>query len=502
MTRALGLSHPSRGSRRALGFALATISLLLGAPVVAFASWPQFQGGGSHQGLSDGPTAPLAVAWANLDIELGGPDARGGLSAPVVADDGTIVTVVPTAVLGFSPSDGSPVFEAERDFGPSAQPAVADGPDGPVVVFTEGYGDQPPAATGTASPSASPSPVEAGDGDAFDSHVNAVDLQGEPAWDAPVQLDALVLMPVAVDERSAYVGDVDGVLTALALDSGEERWTADLGTQVSGAVGVEGDRLYVASLGSQGEAGAVVALDAGTGEELWRTTEDAISGNPVSAAVVTDSGIVLLEAGSVVSLDPEDGGLNWQTEIVNPLRSPPFFFQGTATPAPVSADGSVYVVDVTGRVYSLDAETGAIRWDHALNDPSPVSPPVLTDDHVLIPTDSGTLDAIDRETGHLAWRLDASDRGFLRGLADAGDVLVAVAGSDDASLIAFGSDPDAATLLDEPSPTTFDPGRLLLGFAVGGLAFGAIAVTILRPIQRRLGPALEAEGDDTAEVDG
>jgi outer membrane protein assembly factor BamB len=309
-------------------------------------------------------------------------------------------------------------------------------------------------------------------------------------------------MPVAVDERTAYVGDVEGVVTGLALDTGEERWTADVGTQVSGAVGVEGDRLYVVSLGSQTDPGSVVALDARTGEEIWRTTEDAINGNPVSATVITDAGIVLLEAGSVVSLDPENGELDWRTQIVNPLRSPPFFFQGTATPAPVSADGSVYVVDVTGRVYSLDADTGAIRWDHALNDPSPVSPPVLTQDHVLITTDSGTLDAIDRDTGHLVWRVDASDRGFLRGLADAGDVLVAVAGSNDASLIAFGSDPDAATLLDEPSPTTFDPGRLLLGFALGGVAFGAIAVVILRPVQRRLGPAIEAEGDDITEVEG
>jgi outer membrane protein assembly factor BamB len=497
----LGPSDPSRGRRRAV-VALATTAAIVAVAPAALAAWPQFQGGGSHEGVSDGPSAPLTVAWANLDIELGGPDARGGLSAPVVADDGTIVTVAPTAVLGFAPSDGSPVFEAERDFGPSSQPAVADGPDGPVIVFAEGYGDQPPAATGTATPSASPSPAEAGDGDAFDSHVNAVDLQGEPAWDVPAQLDALVLMPVAVDERTAYVGDVDGVVTALSLDAGEERWTADVGTQVSGAVGVDGDRLYVVSLGSQTDPGAVVALDAGTGEEIWRTTEDATEGNPVSATVVTDAGILLLEAGSVVSLDPEDGGLNWRTEIVNPLRSPPFFFQGTATPAPVSADGSVYVVDVTGRVYSLDAETGAIRWDHALNDPSPVSPPVLTEDHVLIATDSGTLDAIDRDTGHLAWRVDASDRGFLRGLADAGDVLVAVAGSDDASLIAFGSDPTAATLLDEPSPTTFDPGRLLLGFALGGVAFGAIAVAILRPIQRRLGPAIAPPGDDLSEAEG
>lgn len=483
------LSHPIRGRRRAFGVTLATVALVLGAPLAALASWPQFQGGGSHAGVSDGPSAPLAVAWTNGNLELGGPDARGGLSAPVVAEDGTIVTVAPAAVVGFSAADGSQIFEAERDFGPSSQPAVGDGPDGPVVVFTEGYGDQPPTGSAVPTASPSPSPAQAGDGDAFDSHVDAVDLQGDPVWRAPAQLDALVLMPVAVDDRAAYVGDMEGRVTALDLASGRERWTADVGTPVSGAVSLDGGRAYVASLGSQTTPGAVVALDASTGEEVWRTGEDAISSNPVSAPVLADEGLLVLEASSVTSLDPQDGSLHWRTEIVNPLRAPPFFFQGTATPAPVSAGGSVFVVDVTGRVYALDAGTGAVRWDHALNDPSPVSPPVVTEEHVLVPTDSGTLYAIDRETGHLAWRIEATDRGFLRWLADAGDVLVGVAGSENAALVAFEPDP-GATPLDEPSPTEFDLGELLAGFALGGVVFGALVVALLRPLQRRMGPAL------------
>jgi outer membrane protein assembly factor BamB len=492
----LGRSHHVRGRRRAVGVAAATVVLTLVPGAIALASWPQFQGSGAHAGVSDGPTAPLAVAWSNTDIDLEAPDARGGLSAPVVAEDGTIVSVGPAAVLGFAATDGAPVFAAERDFGPSTQPAVAEGANGPVVVFTEGYGDNPPVPTATATSSPSPSPT--GDEDAFDSHVDAVDLEGEPAWDAPAALEAVVLAPVTVDERAAYVGDVEGVVTALAVDSGEELWTAELGSQVSGAVGVDGDRVYVPAVGARSEPGAVVALDAATGEEVWRASEEAIRGNPVSAVVVTGSALLLLEASSVVSLDPEDGGLEWHTEIVNPLRSPPFFFQGTASPAPVSADGSVYVVDVTGRVYALDAETGAIRWDHALNEPSPVSPPIVTPDHVLVTSDSGTLSAIDRDTGHLAWEVSGAQRGFLRGLADAGEELVAVAGSDDAALVAFGPDPGAGTLLDEPSPTTFDLGELLLGYALGGLALGAVAIVVLRPVRRGLGPALVAD-DDIAE---
>ena len=495
MSRVLGRSHPFRGDGRTLALAITTIGVLLGTPMAAFAAWPQFQGDEGHDGLSDGPEAPLQIEWTNTDIDIDGPDARGGLSPPVVADDGTIVTVAPTAVLGFSSSDGAPAFEAERDFGPSSQPAVAEGSDGPIVVFTEGYGDNPPAST--ASPS-SPSPAEAGDGEEFDSHVDAVNLEGGPVWDAPAALNALVLMPVAVDGETAYVGDVEGGVTALALDTGEERWTADVGSPVAGAVSVDGDRAFVAALGSRQSAGAVVALDAASGEELWRTSEEAISGNPVSTPVIAGSSILVLEAGGVVSLDAEDGHLAWRTDIVNPLRSPPFLFQGTATPAPVSVEGWVYAVDVTGRVYALDAETGAIRWDHALNDPSPVSPPIVASGQILVPTDSGAIDAIDRATGDLVWRVDASEDGFLRGLADEGEAIVAVAGTDDPALIAFDQDPDG-TLIDTPSPTTFDLGRFVTGFVIGGFVFGAVLVALLRPVQRRLGPAVAVPSDRLLE---
>ncbi|HEX6400831.1 MAG TPA: hypothetical protein VF108_10250 [Actinomycetota bacterium] len=215
-------SHPSRGSGRVSLVVVATGVLLFVALVPsALAEWKQFQGGPSHAGVSDGPTPPLSVAWRNEDIELGITDALGGLSAPVVAEDGTIVAVGPREVLGFSSADGSPTFSAERRFGPSVQPAIADGPDGPIVIFTEGYGDDPPGtATPSPTPSGSPAPSGSEDGSAFDSHVNAVDLDGGPVWAEPAPLDAVVIMPVTVDEDSAYVADVDGGVTALDAATG------------------------------------------------------------------------------------------------------------------------------------------------------------------------------------------------------------------------------------------------------------------------------------------
>ena len=488
------LAHLSHASHRSIAVASVTVAIVLGAPLAALADWPQFQGGGEHNGVSDGPSAPLAVAWTNEDIKLEGADVTGGLSSPVVAADGTIVVVAPTAVLAFDGGEGSQIFSADRDLGPSSQPAIGHGPDGPIVVFTEGFGESGPASSGsaTASPSA---PAQNDEGDGFDSHVNAVDLEtGEPVWGSRVQLEDVVQTPVAVDETSAYIGDVGGRVTVVDLESGDVRWTKELGTPIAGAVTLDAGRVLVTTLGGQDDPSEIVALNDEKGDELWRASAEDAS-NLVTAPVVADGRMLTLDAiGGVLAFDADDGRFLWRTEVINPIapRGQPFLLQGVGAPAPVSADGQVFAVDVTGRVYAFDAETGASLWDQALNDPSQFSPPLLTDDDILVSTDSGTLSAVDRGSGHLVWRVDAGAT-FLRGLSDAGDQLVGVTGFKNAALVAFEADA-TGLLIDEPSPTTVDIRRLLTGY-VGGLLAGLVALLLARPLQRRLGPAM-APGND------
>jgi outer membrane protein assembly factor BamB len=484
-----------RPSRRALIAASIGFAAVVGVPLAALADWPQFQGRGTHDGVSDGPTAPFEVAWRNDDIEITEGEVVGGLSAPVVSDDGTIAVVGPHEVLTFDGADGAEATTTDRDFGPVAQPAIAQGPDGPLVVFTEGFGDDPPPTSATPSPS----PTDTSDEeDAFDSHARAVDLAtGEDAWSSAVELTDVVQAPVATDETTAYVGDVGGTVTAIDLETGEERWTADVRAPIVSAVAVDGDGVYVATVGEQRTPGEVVALDPSSGEERWTSADDAVAGNIVSAPALSDGRIFVLEPGFVVAVDASDGGLLWRTEVVNP-RTTPFARQGIGGLAPVSADGQVVAVDVTGRVYAFDAETGALAWDHALNDQSTLAPPVLTADHVLVTANSGTLYAVDRESGHLVSRFETEET-LLRGLADGGDVLVAVAGFEEPRLLAFGQDPGGA-LIDEPSPTTLDPGELLAGFALGAIPVAIAAVALTRPLRRRLW--VETVAADVPDEDG
>jgi hypothetical protein len=150
----LRLSHLSGAPRRFITVAWLTVVIVLGIPLAALADWTQFQGGPTHEGLSDGPSVPLQVVWSNREIDVDDAAVTGGLSSLVVGEDGTVVVVGSNEVLAFDGDDGSEVFSVERDLGLSAQPAIGRGAEGPIVVFAEGFGDRGPAAT--ASPSASP----------------------------------------------------------------------------------------------------------------------------------------------------------------------------------------------------------------------------------------------------------------------------------------------------------------------------------------------------------
>ena len=70
--------------------------------------------------------------------------------------------------------------------------------------------------------------------------------------------NTLLTSSPAVSGRSVIIGSADGILSAVDLDSGHRVWRHDLGTRPVGPVAVDGERIYVSTLG---EGGMVLALE-------------------------------------------------------------------------------------------------------------------------------------------------------------------------------------------------------------------------------------------------
>ncbi len=173
----------------------------------------------------------------------------------------------------------------------------------------------------------------------------------------------------------------------------------------------------------------------------WRfESEDVINLTPA-----VGKGVIYLPlaGGSVVSLTPADGGLNWRTEIGGQISTPPhadetgvFIASENIVPAdsPSRASGSLRALSRTsgltvwvrplpapirgglisnqgtlfggaadGRIYALKKLSGEVLWVRQ-NRAAFSSPPVILGDSLLLGDEEGNLWAVNIDSGKTLWR--------------------------------------------------------------------------------------------------
>jgi len=147
--------------------------------------------------------------------------------------------------------------------------------------------------------------------------------------------------PVIVGD-TVYAGTQSGRLAALALDSGEPRWTAGEGPL--SPVTVTGGSVFLVS-----DRNELVRLDAATGERVWgvelpfftrsRPRKQAEVYGHYGPLVAGGRVIVASNDGLLRFFDPTSGALVRSVEI-----------PGGATSDPVAAGGTLYVVSADGKL--------------------------------------------------------------------------------------------------------------------------------------------------------
>lgn len=460
------------------------------ASAQAIGGWTQSQGDAGHTGfLPAAAQPPYEQSW-QLAVPLEGPASDFGLSQPVV-DGSSVIAVGSTEIFAADLATGRKLWSADRDYGPPVPPAIAVTAKRRILVYTEGFGDSPPgtsvapsaSATGSSSPSPSGSDVGL-----FDFHAAAIDLDTQqPVWDAPVQLEAVSRTGVTVDGDTAFFGDNIGNVYAVAVATGELRWTADSGGFLTTSVAVADGLVIVTVQGNSSTRPRIVAFDGSDGSRAW---DDEIQGGAIfaSSPAIADGRVVAgFSDQTVRAFDLADGVERWSTRLNGPL-----FFTG----APVLTPDAVVVVDTFGQVYRLDPATGDRVWDYAVNEAVTRSPGVVAGGNVLVATSTGRLAAIDLESGMLVWQSEQG-RGLLRSLALTPQAVVGIRGGAEPGLVVFAEDP-GGTLVSLASPTELDLPGLLLAFLAAGVPVALVSILAGRWLLARMGPAFL---DDEVEVD-
>ena len=264
--------------------------------------------------------------------------------------------------------------------------------------------------------------------------------------------------PAVMDGR-VFAAAIEGGITALDLQSGQQAWHYGSDLRLSGGPGA-GEGLVVAG----GLEGDVVALDAGTGAERWT----AKVGNEVLAAPVVGQGVVLVRSidGRVTAFDADDGDRLWfwerQTPTLSvrgsgsPLLGPGLLFVGSddgtlsaisladgrllweqivAAPegrteldrmadidgTPVLDGTTIYATSYKGRTMALDGPSGRPLWAHDAGGPGAVG---VGGDKIVVTDPKGTVWGLDKATGTAMWQQDALARRNVTAPAVQGDYAV------------------------------------------------------------------------------
>ena len=220
--------------------------------------------------------------------------------------------------------------------------------------------------------------------------------------------------PVLVGNDRVAVGDLDGNLAMISINSGETDWVhfgiaANTVLFGGAAPAYANGRIIIA-----GAAGEVTYFDADTGELLWTDSVAALQPRTpiqtigdVRATPVHDGGLIFVvsQSGRFVAFSARNGLPVWERNIAG-------------IEMPWVSGKTVYVVSVDGRLYALRREDGAVRWVVDLPGAIPVDAfltsnppryvgPVVAADLVYVIRRNGRVYSFDPDTGEAVGSFNA-----------------------------------------------------------------------------------------------
>ncbi|GGW52433.1 outer membrane protein assembly factor BamB [Alishewanella tabrizica] len=246
------------------------------------------------------------------------------------------------------------------------------------------------------------------------------------------------LKPLLFNDK-VYMASREGLVVALDLASGKRLWTFDLrkdetlstlqrmrqrfssdNARIAGGIAQGYGNVYFGT-----ENGDVVALNAETGEQVWRIQ---VPGEVLVSPAVGDAFVVVkLGTGTLVGLNPDNGEQRWVFEN----EQPPLTIRGVSEPV-IDSGGVIYGTS-NGRVGVLVVDRGFQAWEETIATPKGSTDlsrlvdvdakPIVVAGNIYSIAFNGELFAMDLRSGQQIWKRDYAS---FRNMAVSGTVLYLV----------------------------------------------------------------------------
>lgn len=229
-------------------------------------------------------------------------------------------------------------------------------------------------------------------------------ITGRFIWEFKERPIGYMTAPTYADGRLLLLERTHRTAGVVALDAanGKLLWQKPLDrTGIDGSragLPVAAGRVFAAE---GGEKPAVIAFDAKTGEEIWRTPLGVEDGTSVICPIVAGGKVFAATrsshtahstSGATIALDAASGKILWRKQGVYPSVS-------------LTSDGRVVACgpfrSPEEKFHLLDAATGETLWTAPRR--FHYSPATLTDELVLIKPYGSNIVAVDRQSGKQQW---------------------------------------------------------------------------------------------------
>lgn len=235
------------------------------------------------------------------------------------------------------------------------------------------------------------------------TQVTATGLSGETVWKRDItskrdDAGAATGGGLTYKDGRLFVSLGYGALVALDATTGEEIWRQNLEGSASGRPTAFGDLVYTTSGDDTGWA-----LRAEDGRIEWQLTASPNLNNVLGApapAVADDLAIFAFGSGEIQAVFRRGGLRRWDASAVGQRFARALGVVSDVTGAPVISGNRVYVGNQAGRIVALNFASGAREWTAREGAVGPVLP---AGDSIFVVSDLGELLRIDASDGSRIW---------------------------------------------------------------------------------------------------
>ena len=190
----------------------------------------------------------------------------------------------------------------------------------------------------------------------------------------------------AISDGVFVIGNSDGHVYALDVESGVLKWAFETGHRVWATPLIVSDIVYIGSMDRH-----LYALDLSKGEVRWDF--NAVGAFASTPALRDDTLYIGAFDDRLYAVDAHTGTERWHFPGEN-------WFWGS----PAVYSDTVYAADVNGNIYAVDAETGEQIWHQPLGAQVRAGPVLAEDGSMLfVGSQNGTLYALDVADGFVLW---------------------------------------------------------------------------------------------------